>query len=71
MISISEQRDTAVGVIAALSFLVSLIGVGANIEGLAASGGLAFVGPRWAQSGRPSERSSPQYPSSDALSCSV
>ena len=47
MISISVQRDTAVGVIAAmaaLSFLVSLIGVGANIEGLAASGGLAFVG---------------------------
>ena len=47
MISISVQRDTAVGVIAAmaaLSFLVSLIGVGANIEGLAASGALAFVG---------------------------
>ena len=44
MISISEQRDTAVGVIAALNFLVSLIGVGANIEGLAASGALAFVG---------------------------
>ncbi len=47
MTSIRVQRDTAVGVIAAiaaLSFLVSLIGLGANIEGLAASGALAFVG---------------------------
>ncbi len=33
-----------IAAIAALSFLVSLIGLGANIEGLAASGALAFVG---------------------------
>jgi hypothetical protein len=47
MTTMSVRRDTTVGVIAAiaaLSFLVSLIGVGANIDGLAASGALAFVG---------------------------
>jgi hypothetical protein len=47
MTTMSVHKDTTVGVIAAiaaLSFLVSLIGVGANIDGLAASGALAFVG---------------------------
>ena len=47
MTSISVQKDTTVGVItaiAALSFMVSLIGVGVNIDGLAATGALAFVG---------------------------
>ena len=47
MTTMTVQRDTTVGVvaaIAALSFLLSLIGVGYDVDLLALSGALAFVG---------------------------